>query len=215
VSANLRITLAAPRSPAAVRVCQAMLNVLLVLLFALLVASAYHQYATTQSLRSLGILAINTLFLGLFLTRRAATAETQSMPLWLLGVAGTALPLLLRASDGPGLIRLGGVVQLAGVALVGFGLLSLRRSFAVVPGNRGVRVGGLYRIVRHPIYTAELVALLGAVLASPTLMNWVLWLSECGLQFARARAEEQFLSSDPVYRAYRQRVRYRLIPGLV
>ncbi len=31
----------------------------------------------------------------------------------------------------------------------------------------------------------------------------------------RARAEEDFLSSDPVYRAYRQRVRYRLIPGVL
>jgi protein-S-isoprenylcysteine O-methyltransferase Ste14 len=35
------------------------------------------------------------------------------------------------------------------------------------------------------------------------------------LQFARARMEEEFLSSDPAYRAYRERVRFRLIPGMI
>lgn len=205
----------APRSTTAARICQAMLNIVVLLLFALLAASSYHHFVTSQSVRSLGILAINTLFLSLFLTRRAATAETPSLPLWLLGVAGTALPLLLRPSDGPGFVGFGTVLQLAGIALVACGLLSLRRSFAVVPGNRGIREGGLYRIVRHPIYVSELVALLGAVLVSPTPENWVIWVCECGLQFARARAEEEFLSSDPVYRAYRERVRFRLIPGMI
>jgi protein-S-isoprenylcysteine O-methyltransferase Ste14 len=99
--------------------------------------------------------------------------------------------------------------------MVAAGLLSLRRSFAVVPGNRGVRDGGLYRIVRHPIYISELMAVLGAVLVYPTIRNVLLWITLCGVQFARARAEEEFLSSDPVYRAYRARVRYRLIPGVL
>jgi protein-S-isoprenylcysteine O-methyltransferase Ste14 len=53
------------------------------------------------------------------------------------------------------------------------------------------------------------------VLVNPSLANWAIWLCECGLQFARARAEEEFLSVDPVYRAYRERVRYRLIPGVL
>ncbi len=79
------------------------------------------------------------------------------------------------------------------MVMVVAGLMSLRRSFAVVPGNRGVRDGGLYRIVRHPIYISELVAVLGAVLVSSTIANWALWLTLCGVQFARARAEEEFL----------------------
>jgi len=70
-------------------------------------------------------------------------------------------------------------------------------------------------MVRHPIYFSELVALLGAVLINPSVANWTIWLCECGLQYARARAEENFLSSDPIYRSYRERVPYRLIPGLI
>jgi protein-S-isoprenylcysteine O-methyltransferase Ste14 len=58
-------------------------------------------------------------------------------------------------------------------------------------------------------------AVLGAVLVYPTTRNVLLWITLCGVQFARARAEEEFLSSDPVYRAYRARVRYRLIPGVL
>jgi protein-S-isoprenylcysteine O-methyltransferase Ste14 len=35
------------------------------------------------------------------------------------------------------------------------------------------------------------------------------------LQVSRALAEERFLERDPVYSAYRGRVKYRLIPGIL
>jgi protein-S-isoprenylcysteine O-methyltransferase Ste14 len=197
------------------RIFQAALNLLVVMLFILLAVASYHTFAASRSIQAFGILALNTLFLGLFLSRRPARAETPHLSLWLLSVAGTALPLLLRPNDGTGFIRVGTAVQVTGMIMVAAALLSLRRSFAVVPGNRGIREGGLYRIVRHPMYISELIALLGAVLASPTVTNWIVWLCECGLQFARARAEEDFLAADPVYRAYRERIPYRLLPGLL
>ena len=202
-------------SLSAVGICKAGLNILVLLLFGLCAYASYRHFLASRSIQSFGILAVNTMFFGLFLARRPAAAESPSLPLWVLGVAGTALPLLLRPSEAAGWVPIGTTIQVIGMAMVTAGLLSLRRSFAVVPGNRGVRVGGLYRVVRHPIYISELVAVLGAVLVSPTIWNWSLWLCECGLQFARARAEEDLLSSDPVYRAYRARVRYRLIPGVI
>ena len=199
----------------AVRIIQAALNILLITLFLLLAVVSYRHFAASRSVCSFSILAVNALFLGLFLSRRPAESETPRLSLWLLSITGTALPLLLRPTDGAGFVGLGVVVQITGVFMIAAGLLSLRRSFAVVPGNRGIRDGGLYRVVRHPIYISELIALLGAVLVSPTLTNWSIWLCECGLQFARARAEEDFLAADPVYRAYRERVPYRLLPGLL
>ena len=199
----------------AVRIIQAALNILLITLFLLLAVVSYRHFAASRSVCSFSILAVNALFLGLFLSRRPAESETPRLSLWLLSVTGTALPLLLRPTDGAGFVGVGVVVQITGVVMVAAGLLSLRRSFAVVPGNRGIRDGGLYRVVRHPIYISELIALLGAVLVSPSLTNWSIWLCECGLQFARARAEEDFLAADPVYRAYRERVPYRLLPGLL
>ena len=198
-----------------VRIIQAALNILVIALFVLLAVVSYCHFASSRSIRSFSILAVNGVFLGLFLCRRPAKSETPRLSLWLLSLAGTALPLMLRPTDSPGFVALGVVIQVTGMVMVAAGLLSLRRSFAVVPGNRGIRDGGLYRIVRHPIYISELIALLGAVLASPTVTNWIIWLCECGLQFARARAEEDFLAADPGYRAYRERVPYRLLPGLL
>ncbi len=198
------------------RLCRAAVNVLVIALFVLLATASYRSFIASRSIQSFGVLAVNMLFVGLFLLRRPAKSETPHLSLWLLAVIGTALPLLLRpGGTTPGLVGLGTAIQVTGMMMVAAGLLSLRRSFAVVPGNRGIRQGGLYRIVRHPIYFSELVALLGAVLVSPTVANWTVWLCECGVQYARAIAEEQFLAADPGYRAYRARVRYRLLPGLL
>lgn len=191
---------------------QTAMNLVIVVLFTLLVMGSLRAYHLSGSLRSFSILAINTLFLGLFLTRKPAKAETSSPALWLLGFAGSALPLLLRPATAAHDASWGSVIQITGLVMLAAALLSLRRSFAVVPGNRGVRSGGMYRLVRHPVYLSELIALLGLVLANPTTLNAVIWACECALQFARARAEERFLAADPVYQDYRARVRYRLIP---
>jgi protein-S-isoprenylcysteine O-methyltransferase Ste14 len=119
----------------------------------------------------------------------------------------------MRPGGTAALTNVSDIVQIAGLLMAA--LLSLRRSFAVVPANRGVRVGRLYRLVRHPLYISELIIFLGIVLGRPTISNIVIWACECGLRFARACAEERFLASDPAYIDYRERVRYRLIPGLV
>jgi len=189
-------------------------NIVFLALFMLMSVSAWQNFLTSGSLRALSVLAVNVLFLGLFLARRPAQTETSSVGLWTLGMITMLLPLLLRPG-GQGWSAVGTALQLIGLAGIAGGLLSLRRSFDVVPANRGVRDTGMYRIVRHPIYLAELLLLLGVVLVNPRLGNLLVLLCECGLQLARASAAEQLLSSDPVYRAYRERVRYRLIPGVI
>jgi protein-S-isoprenylcysteine O-methyltransferase Ste14 len=77
----------------------------------------------------------------------------------------------------------------------------LRRSFGIVPANRGIREGGLYRFVRHPLYSAELLSVLGVVIVYPSARNVALWTIACCLQWLRACAEERFLSQDATYRA--------------
>lgn len=194
---------------------RAALNVLLVVLFTVLAIASYQRYLRTGALSAFGVLAINILILALFLIRRPARDETRSPALWTLAFAGTALPLLLRPATpwhGP---PVGPMLEIAGAVMLFAALLSLRRSFAVVPGNRGIQRGGMYRLVRHPVYLSELTLLLGVVLANPSALNAMVWACECALQFARARAEERFLSADPLYGAYCTRVRYRLIPGIV
>ncbi len=197
------------------RLCQAGLNITVILLLLLLALSSYDRFMASRSISSFGILAVNTLFLSLFVTRPAAKSETTSLPLWLLATSAVALPLLMRPSGAVGSAAVGYALQVSGLVMLIGSLFSLRRSFALVPGNRGIRDGGLYRVVRHPMYLSELTILLGVVVASPTLANTIVWMCECMLQLLRARAEEDFLCADPDYRAYRGRVPYRLVPGLL
>ena len=110
---------------------------------------------------------------------------------------------------------IGNGVQLLGIVAVLAALLSLQRSYGIVPAHRGIRTRGLYNLVRHPLYASELLWMLGFVIANPSPWNIGLWLLDCVLQFTRACAEERFLSVDPVYSAYRTRVKYRLIPRLI
>lgn len=197
------------------RVSQAAMNMFVILLFALQAIASWRYFVSSGTAHGFGLVVVNTLFVTLFLCRRPAKVESVSVGLWMLGIAGTVLPLLMRPSDGSILAQTGDILQMVGFALLATALLSLRRSFGIVAANRGVRSGGLYRLVRHPVYFSELTLLLGFVLASPTRTNILIWICECLLQYARACAEEQLLCSDPTYRAYRTQVRYRLVPGLI
>jgi protein-S-isoprenylcysteine O-methyltransferase Ste14 len=66
--------------------------------------------------------------------------------------------------------------------------------------------------VRHPIYTAYLVTMIGYVLENPSLWNIGVVSAVTGLQLVRIEEEERCLRVDDEYRAYSSRVRYRLVP---
>jgi protein-S-isoprenylcysteine O-methyltransferase Ste14 len=72
---------------------------------------------------------------------------------------------------------------------------------------------GPYRLVRHPMYSGASLLLLFTPLA---LGSWVALPLAVGLILVvvvRLREEEKFLSANlNGYEAYRQRIRYRLVP---
>ncbi len=106
-------------------------------------------------------------------------------------------------------------LTLVGASIALMGKFSLRRSFGLVAANRGVKTGGLYALVRHPIYCGYVINHIGLLLlyASPwnALIFSVAWLAF----WLRAIEEERFLLADPAYRDYASRVRYRIIPGII
>jgi protein-S-isoprenylcysteine O-methyltransferase Ste14 len=202
-------------SALAISVLKACANALVILGFGLLAIASYQKFLENDSLNSIGLVIVNGLFVCMYVTRRDARTISIAPGSWVLALAGTTLPLLMRPTAPTELAAIGNTLQMFGICLVIAAVVSLRRSFGIVPANRGIRDGGLYRIIRHPLYAAELLALLGFVMANPTVWNALLWMVECALQLFRARAEEKFLSADPTYRAYSDRVRYRLVPGLI
>jgi len=102
------------------------------------------------------------------------------------------------------------------VGIVGLlvALISLGRSFGIIPANRGIKRAGLYRIVRHPIYASELIFHAGYLLGNVSGRNLVLVILVAAGQVYRLLAEERLLSGDGEYRDYAEAVRYRLIPGI-
>ncbi|MEO8520881.1 MAG: methyltransferase, partial [Acidobacteriota bacterium] len=101
-----------------------------------------------------------------------------------------------------------------GLLVVIAGKLSLGRSFGLMPANRGVVSSGMYRFVRHPIYSGYLLTHAAFCAANPTLGNLLVLVGADVALAIRALCEEQTLAADAAYRAYQQQVRWRVLPGL-
>ena len=72
---------------------------------------------------------------------------------------------------------------------------------------------GLYGIVRHPMYSATLLLFLSMPLILGSLYAFVIFLAYPLIIAKRIKHEEAFLAQElPGYRAYQQKVKYRLIP---
>ena len=133
---------------------------------------------------------------------------------WLLGLAGTLLPLLAVPPAGAALLpwHVAEAIMISGFVLQLSAKLTLRRSFGVVAANRGVKASGPYRLVRHPMYAGYALTHVGFLLAGPNLWNLVIYGTTLTIAVRRIIAEERVLRQDPAYQALTARVRYRLLP---
>ena len=96
-----------------------------------------------------------------------------------------------------------GAVQVAGWLVLLAALVSLGRSLTVLPtptGRSTLKTTGLYRFVRHPIYSGVLAIVGGGAVASGRVVKLVLALALSGLLIGKARWEEEMLRRR--YRAY-------------
>jgi protein-S-isoprenylcysteine O-methyltransferase Ste14 len=117
----------------------------------------------------------------------------------------------------PGWVRTGArVLEIAGLVVLGIGLLHLGRSATPlptpVPGGE-LRSGGLYRYVRHPIYTGVIALAVGSAVPSGSLAIAVATLALVTWLAIKARWEERRLGARyPGYAAYAARTP-RFIPS--
>jgi len=155
------------------------------------------------------------LLVFMFLTRRRSQATSQRPWDWVVATLGGWLPLAMRPHESGGLLELYGTgIQIVGLTCVIVSFLTLGKSFGVVAANRGLKVGGPYRFVRHPIYFSHSITLLGFVIANLWWYNIALIVAITAFQVFRIAAEERVLTETGDYAAYKARVRWRLLPGL-
>ena len=150
----------------------------------------------------------------LILFQRKLNAYSDKPGDWLLGFAGASLSLLVVAEGPPALLsqQICGGIMLVGLFVQISAKIILGRSFGIVAANRGVKVSGPYRFVRHPMYAGYIINHIGFLLAFPSLWNAALYSTELVIQITRILREEAVLNKDKIYRDYAEQVRYRLVP---
>jgi protein-S-isoprenylcysteine O-methyltransferase Ste14 len=162
------------------------------------------------------LLISETTVMVFVLLRRPTEAISVRPGDWLLALTATGMPMLVMpmADPLPGLAPLGIGLVLYGNLFQFWAKLSLRRSFGIAPANRGIKIGGPYRLVRHPMYSGYLFAHIGILVLMPSLINLAIYTVSWCAQIFRLLAEERLLLEDPDYRAYAEQHRWRLVPGL-
>lgn len=159
------------------------------------------------------------LVLAIALTRRAPEARDYSLPISAAVVVAYAYPYAQVAylhwvpgepawpDAGLVLVTLAAFLSLAS-------LLTLGRWFGVRPALRGLATQGPYRLVRHPMYLAYVLADIGYNLQEWNYGTVLLVLAGWASLRYRIRAEERVLFQHAGWPAYAATVRRRLVPGL-
>jgi hypothetical protein len=152
----------------------------------------------------------------MILIRPPATFQAAGWRPRLAAFAGTYLPwsiTFLTPDGGVGPNLLSTVCVTGGMILVIIAALHLGRSFSLVPQARVVVRTGPYRWIRHPLYFAEEIAVLGVVLQVLSPLTVAIFVIHIAVQIGRIHYEEHLLEQTlPEYRRYGQIARWRLVP---
>ena len=187
-------------------------NLILAGLFANSIYLFYNDYDVNHRFSSL-LMMIQVCCITLFFLIRVAPSKISMKPMdWAMAILGTLLPMIIApvgANDEVAFLML---AQFFGIFVGIVAVISLNTSFAIVPALREIKTGGLYTLVRHPIYFSYFLTFTCVVLQNFSFRNVVVLLALYATDIYRIMAEEKVLSKDPSYELYKMRVRYRLIP---
>jgi protein-S-isoprenylcysteine O-methyltransferase Ste14 len=94
------------------------------------------------------------------------------------------------------------------------GVLSLNRSSGLLPAHRGVKSDGLYRWIRHPLYSTYLLAHVGYLASNLGWANFLVVVTGAAFQVVRILQEERLLLQYPDCARYSRTTRWRLVPAV-
>ena len=159
-----------------------------------------------------------SLFVVTMLIRRNPVRVSANPWFWLVASINSYYNLLTAGLLGGGM-RVAPAPFVNGLAILGIWIaivarLSLGRNIGLVPAQREIVTGGMYRYVRHPIYSSYFIAAIGWGLSCWSFTNALVIGIGCAMFVIKTLMEESFLSTDPAYAAYMRKVRWRWFPGL-
>jgi len=150
--------------------------------------------------------------------RARATSKARGIEPRITAVVGAFLvyviPLFPRRELSVTAEMVSTLLVLFGSAAAVIALVRLGRSFSMMSEARRLVTSGPYRFVRHPLYLAEELAIIGISLQFFSLSTALVLAVQIAFQLRRMRNEEAVLTeSFAEYAAYRQRTA-RLLPGI-
>lgn len=164
-------------------------------------------------------MAFYVLLIWAYLRRSPSTRTDRRWTSWLAAFAGTGAPFAIPIVsaglvDEPARETASAIVLGVGLVAMLWALGALGTNISVVPQAREVISHGPYARVRHPLYAAELVNVVGLCLAHRGPWPWVVLAALVTFQVIRARREEALLSRElPGYAEYKARTPM-LVPAL-
>ena len=176
-------------------------------------------FVWVQFFALLAAAAFDLLLVYLLAVRDRPVARSQGVMPRAFGVIGTFM--------GVGILQLPVAhlslpMQIFAAVLIGLGSLGsllvlsrLGKSFSIMPEARKLVTGGPYAWVRHPLYTVEIITILGTAMQFQAPWSWGVALVVVVLLWIRSHYEEQVLASAyPEYGDYRAGTK-RFIPGII
>ncbi|NIO39083.1 MAG: isoprenylcysteine carboxyl methyltransferase [Burkholderiales bacterium] len=190
----------------------AAVNCALAIVFLLFAVAHAQQFLAAPRFSLVLLVGVETILVVLFLVRKDADQTLHSWQAWLTTALGTMCPLLLRPTEMAEDLLIGQIIQTLGVAFQIAALLSLNRSMGLLPAHRGIKTGGVYGIVRHPLYAAYGIVLIGYLINNWSVYNAAVIAGGMAFQMCRIHYEETLLRGYPDYVTFASKTRWRLVP---
>jgi protein-S-isoprenylcysteine O-methyltransferase Ste14 len=162
------------------------------------------------------VVAFYIIMCALLLSRPPAKAQADGAAPRVAAFVGTYLPwtmAFLAKPTGSAALNLASAgFVLVGMTLTLVAVMQLGRAFSLVPQARKVVREGPYRWLRHPLYFAEELAVLGTMLQFLSPLTMAIFLAHVTVQICRIHYEEDLLRRTfPEYGAYAAG-NWRLLP---
>ncbi len=205
---------AMPRRPSLRGFGLAFTNVLLATCFGFFALAHAKSFLENPRL-SVFLIVVTETVVAIFLFIRRDPDETQhSWQTWITSAGGMLWPFLLRPTVGTEDLLSGDILQIIGFILQIAALLALNRSIGILPAYRGIKSDGMYKWVRHPLYTAYIITYVGYLINNHSLYNLSIAVVGTVFLVMRVLYEEQLLFKYSEYKRYADKIRWRLIPSV-
>jgi protein-S-isoprenylcysteine O-methyltransferase Ste14 len=160
-------------------------------------ALAFYRWQQTQLIFFL-LLVLRDFAAGYFFIKRKPAQAKAALFSSALAYVSSAIPLLYFGPVGvsKSLFLISDLLSIVGFLMVVFATLELGTSIGISPANRGLVRSGIYKYLRHPMYTGYVLSEFGLTLVNP--FNVILLLASMMLYFYRAKKEENQFQNEKI-----------------